>query len=575
MDQLRSFKARGSHREEDLTAKRFSNFRGQGRNRKVEMSGKLVGYRLIAVWVGLVILSVSRTATSAERPNILFFFVDDWGRYASVYADPASPSFNDIVSTPHFDRVAREGVRFDHAFVPVSSCGPCRASVVTGRYFWNCGSRAFLNGRASDWKGINNPFSELAKFPDRLRDQGYLVRRSLKTLSFAPSKPLDFERSLPDPEYHRYGLYVGEAVDPDQRQRRIAETLEHPRPEMRRVLQASRESEQPFFFVYGTYNVHRPFHVDSGRSLWGIEEQQLRGHLPPYLPDVEEVRRDFADYLGEVQAADAMLGVMIEELEAANELDHTLIVLSGDNGIPGVPRGKTNCYDLAIHAPLMCRLPGTIPAGRVIQDFVSLMDLGPTLLELTESQPIENADGRSFLKQLTSQKSGWVDPSRDRVVVGRELHFHSAREGHLPYPMRAIRTPEYLYIRNFKADRWPMGAPYNLDTAGEGYEDLEESPWRDLDSSLTKSWFLHHRDTELGRRVMAWSIDKRPQEEFYDLRKDPHQLQNLAEDPAYAAAVASFREQLDDVMRTTEDPRLQDEFDRPPWVQPVTPAPSL
>lgn len=537
------------------------------------MSGKPVGYRLIVVGVGLVILSASRAATSAERPNILFFFVDDWGRYASVYADPASPSLNDIVSTPHFDRIAQEGVRFDHAFVPVSSCGPCRASVVTGRYFWNCGSRAFLNGRASDWKGTDNPFSDLAKFPDRLRDQGYLVRRSLKTLGFTPSKPLGFERSLPEPEYHRYGLYVGEATDLADRDKRIAESLKHPRLEMKRVLQASRESEQPFFFVYGTYNVHRPFHVDSGKSLWGIEQQQLKGLLPPYLPDVEEVRRDFADYLGEVQAADAMLGVMIEELEAAGELDHTLIVLSGDNGIPGVPRGKTNCYDLAIHAPLMCRLPDTIPSGRVIQDFVNLMDLGPTLLELTGALPIEHADGQSFFKQLTSRESGWVDPSRDQVIVGRELHFHSAREGHLPYPMRAIRTPEYLYIRNFKPERWPMGAPYNLDTAGEGYDDLEESPWRDLDSSLTKSWILHHRDTELGQRIMKWSIDKRPQEELYELRTDPHQLHNLAGDPTYGATLKSFRNQLHGVMRSTGDPRLRDDFDRPPWIKPVEPAP--
>ena len=90
------------------------------------------------------------------------------------------------------------------------------------------------------------------------------------------------------------------------------------------------------------------------------------------------------------------------------------------------------------------------------------MDLGPTLLQLTDAPPLKGAEGRSFMKQLTSERSGWLDPSRDHVVVGRELHFHTARDGNLPYPMRAIRTPEYLYIRNFKPERWPMGAPYNL-----------------------------------------------------------------------------------------------------------------
>ena len=96
-------------------------------------------------------------------------------------------------------------------------------------------------------------------------------------------------------------------------------------------------------------------------------------------------------------------------------------------------------------------------------------------------------DGRSFLKQLTARKSGWVDPQRNTVIIGRELHFHSARDGNLPYPMRGIRTPEYLYIRNFKPDRWPMGAPYNLDNTDAGeYKRLEDAPFRDLDASLTK-----------------------------------------------------------------------------------------
>ena len=516
--------------------------------------------------IGALITGACDTTDASERPNILFFFVDDWGRYASAYADPMQTSLNDAISTPHFDRIAREGVRFDHAFVPVSSCGPCRASVATGRYFWNCGSRAFLNGRASDWKGVANPYAAFPKFPDQLRENGYLVRRSLKTLGFTPSKPLPFEREWKVPDYHRYGLHVGEAKDPEERELRIEQTLAHPRLEMRRVLKASQESQKPFFFVYGTYNVHRPFVVDSGRDLWGLEPDRLAGLLPKSLPDVPEIRRDFSDYLGEVLAADAMLGVMLQELEAAGKLDQTLIILTGDNGIPGVPRGKTNCYDLSIHAPLICRLPGTVPAGRIVEDFVNLMDLGPTLLELTDAPPLKGAEGRSFMKQLTSERSGWLDPSRDHVVVGRELHFHTARDGNLPYPMRAIRTPEYLYIRNFKPERWPMGAPYNLETAGEDYDDLGDGPWRDLDSSLTKSWYLHHRNTEQGKRAMKVAIDKRPAEELYDLRSDPHQLNNEAGNFEYSAVVASFREQLARVMRRTEDPRLEDDFDRAPWV---------
>ena len=292
----------------------------------------------------LLALAVS-TASAAERPNILFFFVDDLGKYASIYADSDKPSLNDVIRTPHFDRVGREGVVFNNAFVPVASCGPCRASLATGRYFWNCGSGAFLNGKASDWRGTSNPMKTLPKFVDLLRESGYHAWRSQKTFAFTSSRQSPPMRKLETVEYQRYGLYVGTAADDKERAKRHAQTLAHPRLEMRKVL--ADDSENPFFFVYGSINVHRPFTPDSGRKLWGIQPDQLKGLIPKFLPDVEDVRRDFSDYLGEVMAADAMLGVMLDELEKAGELNNTLVIVSGDHGIPGVPRGKTNCYDLA------------------------------------------------------------------------------------------------------------------------------------------------------------------------------------------------------------------------------------
>ncbi len=364
-----------------------------------------------------------KIAAADKPPNILFFFVDDWGRYAGIYSDPKLPSPNDIIKTPNIDRIGREGVVFNHAFVPVSSCGPCRASLATGRYFWNCGSGAFLNGKASDWKGQVDPFPQMVKFPDLLRDNGYLAFKSVKTMDFTESKVPRTEPGSPKVKYQRYGLYVSAAKDDKERPRRIRETLDHPSFEMRRVLKSAQATTQPFFFIYGTINVHRPWKADSGRNLWGIDPDSLKGRIPKFLPDVADVRRDFADYLGEVQAADAMLGVMLAELEAAGELDNTLVILSGDNGIPGIPRGKTNCYDLSASAPMLVRWPKGIPAGRRVDDFVSVMDIGPTLLEVAGVNVPEEMDGRSFFPQLTSKKNGWVDPQRDSVVLGRELHF--------------------------------------------------------------------------------------------------------------------------------------------------------
>ena len=535
---------------------------------------------LLPLTLAVLLFPVSRLATAQQttapvKPNILFFFADDWGRYASIYADSQQPSINDIVKTPNIDRIGREGVVFTNAFVQVSSCTPSRASLVTGRYFWNCGSQAFLHARGggSDWSAHTNPFSTMTKFPDLLRENGYYVRRSQKTIDFTQSPAGPRELDEPLVKYQRYGQYVSEAASEREQTERAAEVLNHPRAEMRRVLRG-RQPGQPFFFIYGTINVHRPYRADSGQKLWGIQPETLQGRLPKFLPDVHDVRRDLADYLGEVQAADAMLGVMLEELEAAGELDRTLIILSGDNGMPGVPRGKTNCYDLSVRAPLLVRWPAAIPAGRRVSDFVSLMDVGPTLLEVAGQSVPAEMNGRSFRQQLTSTQSGWIDPQRNWVVLGRERHVDGARVGNIPYPMRALRTREHLYIRNFKPDRWPMGDPDNIDLYAD-WDDSErhqKGPYRDIDESLTKAWLINHRSQAGVLETIELTLNKRPAEELYDIQADPDQLHNLAADPNYAPTKADLAERLKHIMTQSQDPRLTDAFDHLPYVSTAPPT---
>jgi N-sulfoglucosamine sulfohydrolase len=116
--------------------------------------------------------------------------------------------------------------------------------------------------------------------------------------------------------------------------------------------------------------------------LWDIDPDSLKGKMPAFFPDVHEVREDVADYLGECMAYDRGLGVLIEELEKRGELDNTLVVVSGDHGIPGFPRAKCNLYDIGSEVTLAARLPGTIPAGRVIENMVNIMSLAPTFLEM-------------------------------------------------------------------------------------------------------------------------------------------------------------------------------------------------
>ncbi len=523
-----------------------------------------------------------------DRPNILFFFADDWGKYASCYRHlDGTPSLNDVISTPNIDRIADEGVLFENAFVPVASCGPCRGSLATGQYFWNCASDAFLNTKNSGWKSKTNPdgqvspFGRITKFGDLLRKSGYYTITSQKTFAMKQSKKTKEHIAFGPVNYERYGLYVGEeGLSFKDRKTRHDEIVENSKNEIRAILAGCPE-DTPFYFTYGSINVHRPYTPDSGAELWNIDPDSLKGLIPPYLPDNEDVRRDFSDYLGEVLALDLKLGAMLEVLEDAGELDNTMVVLSGDHGIPGVPRGKTNCYDLATRVPMIARLPSAIPSGRRVEDFISIMDVGPTFLDFAGVEVPVEMDGKSFLPQLTSENSGWIDKAKDRVVIGRERHYHTARAGNIPFPMRALRSKDFLYIKNFKPERWPMGEPLSFVENRRPNELYRMglstyAGFRDLDGSLTKASMVAQSDyseTPEPNVAKLWKLTMghRPAEELYDMRKDPHQMENVAGDPAYKQALLSLREEVDTIMKKSNDPRLGETFDHPPYSVPGLP----
>ena len=284
---------------------------------------------------------------------------------------------------------------------------------------------------------------------------------------------------------------------------------------------------QPFAYWFGPTNTHRKWIQGSGKQLWGLDPDDLQGKMPPFLPDVHTIREDFADYLGEAQAVDAALGVLLEELERIGELDNTLIVVSGDHGIPGFPRGKCNLYDLGVGVPLAIRWGDRVPGGRVVEDFVCLPDLAPTFVEAAGLVPPDVMTAKSLMSILTSNKSGQVDATRDCVIVGRERHVAAARTDNLPYPQRAIRTKDFLYIRNFKPQRWPMGTGPGFGNP-EGpmpeFEQLRENTFAafgDMDASPTKAWIAMHRNDPGMYPFFEYAFGRRPAEELFDLRKDP------------------------------------------------------
>jgi uncharacterized sulfatase len=297
----------------------------------------------------------------------------------------------------------------------------------------------------------------------------------------------------------------------------------------------------------------------------------LRGKLPPHLPDVDEVRADVADGLGETQAWDAAVGELLKTLEARGELERTIIVISGDHGMPGVPGGKCNLYDFGTAVALVARVPGG-KAGRVVNDFVSLTDLAPTFMEIGGVTPPAGVTGRSLMPILHSEKSGQIDKTRNWVLTGRERHVAAAREGNLPYPQRARRTPEFLYIRNFAPDRWPLGAPGGVtDAEAPSTQELEQNTYAafaDMDASPTKAWLIAHRADAQWKWFFDYAFAKRPGEELYDLLRDPDQLQNVAADAKYADTKREMVARLTRMLNDLGDPRVTGDgstFDKLPF----------
>ena len=512
-------------------------------------------------------------AAEAKRPNIFMAFADDWGRHASAYAKLDGPgTANDIISTPAFDRLAKEGVLFRRAFVSAPSCTPCRSALLSGQHFWRTGRGSILQGAVWD--------AAIPTWPLLLEASGYHLGKMYKVWS--PGTPADAPIGGQTHAYEKAGRRFNDFSENVTKLVAGGKSLEAAKQELYAEVLANfdafladRKPGQPFAFWFGPTNTHRKWIKGSGKALWGLNPDDLKGKMPAFLPDVPELREDLADCFGEAMAYDTMVGLLMQKLEAIGELDNTLIAMSGDHGSPGFGHGKCNLYDFGAGVSLALRWGGA-KGGRVLDDLATLPDLAPTFLEAAGLKPPEVMTGRSLIPLLTSEKSGQVDPARDAVFIGRERHVENAREGYLPYPMRAIRTHDHLYIVNFQPDRWPMGEPYRLD--GPNKPDITEltedtrATLPDEDSSPTKAWLVSKRNDPQWGAAYELAYGRRPREELYDLKSDPYEVRNVATDRAFAKVRAELEKRLMDELKRTGDPRLIDDgkfYETAPMAGPI------
>ena len=442
---------------------------------------------------------------SLSKPNILFLISDDQSWIHTGMAGCKG------VKTPNFDKVAKQGIYFRNAFCSSPGCAPSRGAILSGQDFWRLKEGAVQRSVFP---------ASVVSYPEILEANGYHVGVQgkgwgpgglLKDKNNADKRPSWRWNSLEGKPHKSFSAFLKDLPD-----------------------------DKPFCFWFGSYDPHRPYvpgsGLKAGKKLEDVE-------VPPCMPDVPEVRSDILDYFYEIDRFDRDVGEILDLLDKTGRADNTLVFVTSDNGMP-FPRCKTTLYDYGVRVPLAIRWPTRIKGGRNVDDFISLADCCPTILQAAGLKPLPEMCANSFMDVLLSEKSGQVNPQRNYALFGRERHGWS-------YPSRGIQNDRYLYIRNYMPERF------------EGLESHDKSP--------SKSFVLNHKDDPQYRKYYDYMLGRRPAEELYDLSNDPYQLNNLSSAPEQSPTLEKLRKQLAEELKHRDDPRVLSrgsEFDSYPGTKP-------
>ena len=323
-----------------------------------------------------------------ERPNFIVIIGDDisWNDYGA-YGHPN-------IRTPHVDQLAKQGMRFDLAFLTTSSCSPSRCSIMTGRYPHSTGAGE-----------LHQPLPEdQITFAKVLKEAGYYTAAAGKWhLGNAPREHFDSIKG---------GRPSG---------------CEEWVPTLK-----GRDKDKPFFMWFASTDAHRSWSKDAVTPPHTNEDVIV----PPFMPDTDDVRKDLALYYDEVSRMDEYVGKVVAELKTQGEFDNTVIIVMADNGRP-FPRCKTTMYDSGIRTPFVVSWPREIDPGVVNTNLVSSVDIAPTFIQLAGLEPPSSFQGKSFANGLRNVSS----VSREYIFAEHNWHDYAAHD-------RAVRDGRYLYIRN-------------------------------------------------------------------------------------------------------------------------------
>jgi N-sulfoglucosamine sulfohydrolase len=473
--------------------------------------------RLLSVIAGFLL---GNAAISQTKLNVLFITLDDMNRDSiGVYGSKVPGT------TPNIDKLASEGLRFEHAHVTIAICQPTRAVWMTGRYPHNSGAL-----------GFNTIRKDVPTLPETLRQNGFHTGILGKTEHVVPSRKEAFvyrrDRSemINGRSQELYGRFTAEFLNDVKLQ------------------------QKPFFLMVNAHDPHRPFdkrtppdqrNISPEEPSKNIIEKKKRnpyGDYPPpsriyqpeeiivpgFLPDLPEIREEIAQYYSSVRRADDVVGSVLLELDKAGFKGNTIVMLKSDHGI-AVPFAKTNVWRHSTITPWIVRWPGTVePGTKDKTHMVAGVDFAPTILDALGIEPMEGMDGHSFLPLLKGNSQN----GREYVYT----HINSIASGR-SYPMRSVQSKRYGLIWN----GWSDG-----ETTFRN-ESMSGLTWNAL-STAAKD------DPTLSQRAHHYLY--RTPLEFYDYEKDPDALNNLIDDSCHQEIIRTHMKQLHHLMEDTGDHQL-------------------
>jgi N-sulfoglucosamine sulfohydrolase len=453
-----------------------------------------------------------------QKPNILYIVADDAGLDMSAYG-------RTWVKTPGFDRIAKEGILFKNAYTPNAKCAPSRSCMLTGRNPWQ------LDAAMNHQIFFPNYFKT---YPEVLNENGYFVGYTGK--GYAPGKVLKEDGSKRELLIKEYSVLKTTPPTQEISNNDYSGNFSE-------FLNASKG--EPWAFWLGFIEPHRAYEYGSGVAKAG-KKLEMIDRIPKYYPDSDTTRNDLLDYAMEIEYMDSHVIKVLKALEDAGQLENTLIVFTSDHGMP-FPRVKGNQYENSNHIPLTIMWKNGINSpGRIVNDYVNMTDLAPTFLEAAGIAPKKSGmrpmQGKSLFNIFNSTKSGQIDLTRNFQLVGQERHDYG-RPKDVGYPVRGMHKNGFLYLKNYEPDRWPACNP--------------ETGYLNCDGGATKTMLLNNRRKGIDKYYWQLSFGKRPNEEMYDLTKDPDCVHNLAQRPTYQSIKKDMQKEMEAKLLAQGDLRMQ------------------